>query len=111
MIYTRDFLIYFVKNFDRFKYLQEEKLLQDDQNLFVQRMSNLANADETVLLFLIGHEYMELFVEDIVDRILCYKETNDDLLVKALSRLVQIENTNNVSYKNLKTQLAKKISA
>lgn len=107
--YSRDFVTYFVRNFEKLKFLKEKDFLNDAQNLFIYKMANIHETSHEDILFLMSHGYGQWFTVQIIERILDFDEKDEKMLASALVFLLNSGEMDGTLFKDLKCRIIDKI--
>ncbi|KAI5168350.1 hypothetical protein PAEPH01_0063 [Pancytospora epiphaga] len=106
--YSKETILYFIKNFKKYEAFVEEPFLTDKTNKFIFWAYKVQNADYQTLVFLLGHPYSYLILVDLIDCVLGSPCSDEALLIAAL-KCISNSKADKTLVKELKAKVAKQL--
>lgn len=107
--YKKDFLEYFIANFDRFRFFVSDGMAEDRSMRFISAMSSIDFVDEASLRDMFRSEHFLWFVEKIMSSLSARNDLSEKVVLDLMNMLFEHENQSGVSLKDHKSTLAKKL--
>lgn len=107
--YSSQVVLYFIKNYDKFRSLIDETFLTDERNRFIHYISLIKECDYKTIEFLVNHEYAELAIDSIAGGVLDNKNADVQLAHRCLGRIIVLDNKNGTNHKEAKLRLMERI--
>ncbi|KAM0681678.1 hypothetical protein GINT2_000192 [Glugoides intestinalis] len=107
--YTKEFMEFFVKNFNRYKEFASDKIMNDPGISFISKIGILDTLDETSLKELFKSKYFLFFSDQIIHFISTKVDLDERLILELMNHLFNFEIRLGLSFKDHKTALAHKL--
>ena len=108
-VYTKEFMTFFINNFDKFRPFIKEEIKDDATINFICRMSSLDTICEQFISFLFFAKYFEWYCEEIIISLSKRCDLSDKIILEAINTVFELERSKGVSLNHLKSILAQKL--
>lgn len=107
--YSRDSMVYFIKNFPRLRPLAAKCFKTHAAGMFIASMSSMESLEEELLHKVLESKYFSWFYDEITDSILRRGDVSDELMLSLIGRLLETESRTSTSTRDAKARVMEKL--
>lgn len=108
--YSKDTMLYFIRNFPRLYPLAAEGFEAHSCGLFITSMGSIGCLDERLLQRVLESKHFDWFFEEIAGTILERDDVSDTLMLDLLRRVLEAESRTGASARDIKARIAQKLA-